>query len=100
MQCDLSLSIRSNIEVRSFSNILQISSRKNIVKDRPAKNNIEDRSNEQCEDTILEAVMGANREDHVDYTNDVGLSFVAAGIIEQRILRSGVSCGPCMRVLD
>lgn len=72
--------------------------KKKVGQDRSATN-IEDRENEQLEETILEAVIGANREDRVDYTNDVGIAFVA-GIIEQRIVGSGVSCEPCIRVIE
>lgn len=98
-QNDLAISIDSNVAARCFSNILRVSSAKIGGCGRPATDNVEDRSIEQLEDTVFEAVIGAYREDHVDYTNDVGLSFVA-GIIEQRVLRSGVSCESCIHALE
>lgn len=96
-QEDFSISNKSNIAIRSFSTILKITSRSRNH-DRTPTNGIEDRSNEEFEDTVIDEMIGANRLNRIDYTNDVGLSFVA-GIIEKRILGSGVSCEPCIRVL-
>lgn len=97
-QQDFSISDRSNIASQSFSNILQISS-SSRYQNRPSTYDIEDRSNQKFEDSVMEGLIGNNRFNRIDYANDVGLSFVA-GIIEKRVLASGVTCEPCHRAIE
>lgn len=102
-QNDVSVSTASNISVGCCSNILTITSqalKRNRIQDGIAVADLQDGSNTQHENDLLNVVIGLDRRDEkIDFTNDAGISFVA-GVIEKRVLRSDIRCQPCIRTIE
>lgn len=97
-QSDVMLSAGSNIGVTCCSNILKVPSKQSRVQDQSCET--EDRLNAQHTNDILSSVMGCDRNvERIDFTNDAGISFVAA-IIEKRVLKSDIRCYSCIRVIE
>lgn len=99
-QSDVSLSEASNIGVKCCSDILRIPSMLKQSRDQEQSSRTGGQPNAQNEDDILNRVIGDDREgETIDYTNDAGISFVAA-VIEKRVLRCEIRCHSCVQVIE